>query len=96
MEMATGSERNTLEPPVLIVGSGPVGLALALDPGWRGVACTLVERTGEEWDVVRVTGIATCVPQRTMQEHTRPLTRVCQCQSPFSVTKANQNSFARE
>ena len=45
MDMATGSERNTLETPVLIVGSGPVGLALALDPGWRGVACTLVERT---------------------------------------------------
>ena len=45
MDMATGSERNTLETPVLIVGSGPVGFALALDPGWRGVACTLVEHT---------------------------------------------------
>ena len=31
--------------PVLIVGAGPVGLALAGDLGWRGVACTLVERT---------------------------------------------------
>ena len=34
--------------PVLIVGAGPVGLALAGDLGWRGVACTLVERTGGE------------------------------------------------
>ena len=32
--------------PVLIIGAGPVGLALAGDLGWRGTACTLVERTG--------------------------------------------------
>ncbi|MEA2906506.1 MAG: hypothetical protein QOI12_3893 [Alphaproteobacteria bacterium] len=31
--------------PILIVGAGPVGLALAGDLGWRGVACTLVEKT---------------------------------------------------
>ncbi len=30
--------------PVLVVGGGPVGLALAGDLGWRGVACELVER----------------------------------------------------
>jgi 2-polyprenyl-6-methoxyphenol hydroxylase-like FAD-dependent oxidoreductase len=30
--------------PVLIVGGGPVGLALAAELGWRGVECTLVER----------------------------------------------------
>ena len=30
--------------PVLIVGGGPVGLALACDLGWRGVECLLVER----------------------------------------------------
>ena len=30
--------------PVLIVGAGPVGLALAGDLGWRGVDCVLVER----------------------------------------------------
>jgi 2-polyprenyl-6-methoxyphenol hydroxylase-like FAD-dependent oxidoreductase len=29
---------------VLIVGGGPVGLALAADLGWRGVSCVLVER----------------------------------------------------
>lgn len=31
--------------PVLIVGAGPVGLALAGDLGWRGTACTLIEKT---------------------------------------------------
>jgi 2-polyprenyl-6-methoxyphenol hydroxylase-like FAD-dependent oxidoreductase len=30
--------------PVLIVGAGPVGLALANDLGQRGVPCVLVER----------------------------------------------------
>jgi 2-polyprenyl-6-methoxyphenol hydroxylase-like FAD-dependent oxidoreductase len=30
--------------PILIVGAGPVGLALAGDLGWRGVDCMLVER----------------------------------------------------
>ncbi len=33
------------ETPVLIVGGGPVGLALAGDLGRRGIACTLVEQT---------------------------------------------------
>jgi 2-polyprenyl-6-methoxyphenol hydroxylase-like FAD-dependent oxidoreductase len=31
--------------PVLIAGAGPVGLALAGDLGWRGVPCTLIEKT---------------------------------------------------
>jgi 2-polyprenyl-6-methoxyphenol hydroxylase-like FAD-dependent oxidoreductase len=31
--------------PVLIIGAGPIGLALAGDLGWRGVACTLIEKT---------------------------------------------------
>lgn len=30
--------------PILIVGAGPVGLGLALDLGWRGVPCTVIER----------------------------------------------------
>ncbi|MDO8277456.1 MAG: FAD-dependent oxidoreductase [Burkholderiaceae bacterium] len=29
---------------VLVVGGGPVGLALAGDLGWRGVRCTMIER----------------------------------------------------
>jgi 2-polyprenyl-6-methoxyphenol hydroxylase-like FAD-dependent oxidoreductase len=31
--------------PILIVGAGPVGLALAGDLGWRGVACVLIEQS---------------------------------------------------
>jgi 2-polyprenyl-6-methoxyphenol hydroxylase-like FAD-dependent oxidoreductase len=41
----------TTHTPVLIVGGGPVGLALALDLGQRGVDCTVVEQdasTGAE------------------------------------------------
>ena len=30
--------------PVLVVGGGPVGLAMATELAWRGIACTLVER----------------------------------------------------
>jgi 2-polyprenyl-6-methoxyphenol hydroxylase-like FAD-dependent oxidoreductase len=30
---------------VLIVGGGPVGLGLAVELGWRGIACTLIEQT---------------------------------------------------
>lgn len=32
------------ETPVLIVGGGPVGLALAVELGWRDVPCVLVEQ----------------------------------------------------
>jgi len=36
-------ERKTV--PVLVVGGGPVGLALAGDLGWRGVSCLLIEQS---------------------------------------------------
>ena len=36
------SDRNATQ--VLIVGAGPVGLALAIELGLRGVECTIVER----------------------------------------------------
>ncbi len=35
----------TVRTPVLIVGGGPVGLALAGELGWRGVPCTLIEKS---------------------------------------------------
>ncbi|HXJ02453.1 MAG TPA: FAD-dependent oxidoreductase [Micropepsaceae bacterium] len=34
-----------MKTPVLIVGAGPVGLALAGDLGWRGIPCTLIEKS---------------------------------------------------
>ena len=41
----TDSKTSLIETPVLIVGAGPVGLALAGDLGWRGIACTIVEQS---------------------------------------------------
>ena len=35
---------NAIDTAVLIVGGGPVGLALANELGWRGIQCILVER----------------------------------------------------
>jgi len=40
----TGPAGGNIETPVLIVGGGPVGLALALDLAYRGVRSTLAER----------------------------------------------------
>jgi 2-polyprenyl-6-methoxyphenol hydroxylase-like FAD-dependent oxidoreductase len=40
----TDSTHRGDDTPVLIVGGGPVGLALAVDLGWHGVPCTLVEQ----------------------------------------------------
>ena len=37
--------KTDLETPVLIVGAGPVGLALAGDLGWRGMNCMVVEQS---------------------------------------------------
>src|SRR5580698_1865102 len=41
MASSRGASRQV---PVLIVGGGPVGLALAADLGWRGIECILVEQ----------------------------------------------------
>jgi 2-polyprenyl-6-methoxyphenol hydroxylase-like FAD-dependent oxidoreductase len=52
-----------VETPVLIVGAGPVGLALALDLGWRGIECLVVEETDGVIDHPR----ATAINARTME-----------------------------
>jgi 2-polyprenyl-6-methoxyphenol hydroxylase-like FAD-dependent oxidoreductase len=49
--------------PVLIVGAGPVGLGLALDLGWRGVSCLVVERGDGAFEFPR----ANAVNVRTME-----------------------------
>jgi 2-polyprenyl-6-methoxyphenol hydroxylase-like FAD-dependent oxidoreductase len=41
VQTADGAKRY----PVLIAGGGPAGLALAIELGWRGVPCILVEQT---------------------------------------------------
>lgn len=35
---------NVIETPVLIVGAGPVGLALSIELGWRGIKNTLIDQ----------------------------------------------------
>jgi 2-polyprenyl-6-methoxyphenol hydroxylase-like FAD-dependent oxidoreductase len=54
-----------IETPVLIVGGGPVGLALALDLGWRGVDCLLVDAL--ERDGYRSHPRANLINSRTME-----------------------------
>lgn len=49
--------------PVLIVGAGPVGLALAIDLAMKGVKCVLVD----ENDVVSVGSRAICWSKRTLE-----------------------------
>jgi 2-polyprenyl-6-methoxyphenol hydroxylase-like FAD-dependent oxidoreductase len=54
-----------IETPVLIVGGGPVGLALALELGWRGVECLLVDEL--ERDGYKTHPRANLVNSRTME-----------------------------
>jgi 2-polyprenyl-6-methoxyphenol hydroxylase-like FAD-dependent oxidoreductase len=51
----------SLHTPVLIVGAGPVGLALAGDLGWRGVPCMLIDETdgGIEQPKMDLVGVRT-------------------------------------
>ena len=51
--------------PVLIVGAGPVGLALAGELGWRGIDCLLIEKgdgviTAPKMDMVGVRSMEIC------------------------------------
>jgi 2-polyprenyl-6-methoxyphenol hydroxylase-like FAD-dependent oxidoreductase len=52
---------------VLIVGAGPIGLALAADLGWRGVACLVVEQNDGVIEHPR----ATAQNARTMEFYRR-------------------------
>ena len=51
------ADTKTLETPILIVGGGPVGLALATDLGWRGAPCLLIEQGEGPIDHPRATAI---------------------------------------
>ena len=46
-----------LHTPVLIVGAGPVGLALAAELGWRGIACMIIEQSDGVIDHPRATAV---------------------------------------
>ncbi len=45
------------ETSVVVVGGGPVGLAMAADLGWRGVPCLLVERRDGRISLPRMNGV---------------------------------------
>jgi 2-polyprenyl-6-methoxyphenol hydroxylase-like FAD-dependent oxidoreductase len=51
------SSSETIETPILIVGGGPVGLALAGDLGWRGTRCLVIEQGEGPADHPRATAI---------------------------------------
>jgi 2-polyprenyl-6-methoxyphenol hydroxylase-like FAD-dependent oxidoreductase len=51
------SSSPTLETPILIVGGGPVGLALACDLGLRGAPCVVLEQGDGQADHPRATAI---------------------------------------
>src|SRR6266513_2586551 len=54
-----------IETPVLVVGGGPVGLALAIELGWRRVECLLVDEL--ERDGTKTHPRANLVNSRTME-----------------------------
>jgi len=45
VEQVPAMPKEILRTRVLIVGAGPVGLALAADLGWRGIPCTIIEQS---------------------------------------------------
>lgn len=87
--------------PVLIVGAGPVGLALAGDLAWRGIECALIERTnGVVWqprmDMVGIRTMEFCrrwgiVPWVEAAGYNRDYPQDCAW-----VTSLNGYEFGRE
>lgn len=87
--------------PVVVVGGGPVGLALAGDLGWRGVGCLLVERgdgriTQAKMDMVGIRTMEYCrrwglVPQVQSAGYNRDYPQDCAW-----VTSLNGYEFGRE
>ncbi|MSQ72089.1 MAG: 2-polyprenyl-6-methoxyphenol hydroxylase [Betaproteobacteria bacterium] len=49
--------------PVLVIGGGPVGLSLAIELAWRGIACMLVERRDGSIPLPKMNGVGA----RTME-----------------------------
>src|SRR3990172_12134224 len=74
------AHRNWMETPVLVVGGGPVGLALVLELGWRGIPCTLIEQSDGSVPMPKMNEVNT----RTMEFCRRwgIAERVMQCPFP--------------
>ncbi|CAN5759389.1 FAD-dependent oxidoreductase [soil metagenome] len=52
-----------IETSVLIVGAGPVGLALAVELGWRGIDCVIIDQNDGKLLLPRASGVSA----RTME-----------------------------
>ena len=61
------SDATEVSTPVLIIGAGPVGLALALDLSWRGVPCTIVEQAADQRGNIDSHPRAAAITPRTME-----------------------------
>lgn len=57
----------SLQVPVLIVGAGPVGLAMGLDLGWRGIGCLVIDREADRDNTISLHPRAAAVTPRTME-----------------------------
>jgi len=87
--------------PVLIVGGGPIGLALAGDLGWRGVRCLLVEQSDgsieqPRMDLVGIRTMEFCrrwglVPAVEASPYPRDV-----CQDNVYVTSLSGHELGRE
>ncbi|MBK4737378.1 FAD-dependent oxidoreductase [Noviherbaspirillum pedocola] len=96
---ATGTQNSDV--PVLIVGAGPVGLALAGDLGWRGIRTMLVEKSDGEirqakMDMVGIRSMEYCrrwgiVPWVESAGYNRDYPQDCAW-----VTNLNSHEFGRE
>ncbi len=58
---------SVIEVPVLIVGSGPVGLGLSLDLGGRGIGCLVIEKLADITSGIKINPRAAAITPRTME-----------------------------
>jgi 2-polyprenyl-6-methoxyphenol hydroxylase-like FAD-dependent oxidoreductase len=65
--MIGGANVKSLNVPVLIVGAGPVGLGTALDLGWRGIRCLVIDREADREKAINVHPRAAAVTPRSME-----------------------------
>ena len=66
-ETSGASALATIRVPVLVVGAGPVGLATALELGWRGIGTLVIDREADQAAAINVHPRASAVTPRTME-----------------------------
>ena len=87
------SASRTGGPEVVVVGTGPVGLALAIELGMRGVSCLLAERNDREGYAPRAK--TTNVRTRTHLRRWGIADRLAQA-SPFGIAYPNDVMFVTQ